>query len=275
MRVHLDFETYAEVDLGKRGLKNYLACPRFEVTLTALAFDDGPVVQWEGFPGEMLRFLALCEGFTWHAFNAPFERGCLSRYGVQVPPDRWRCTMSHAYCRAFSGGLKDVGAQIGLPVDKAKLDDGRKLVLKFAKPAPKNHNVARYTKENSPEAWDRFMLYNRQDVVAEREVWRYLNRYPWTPEEQRLWELDQRINLRGVPVDVAMATAAIDKAAEAKKQLDLECRKLTSHDPRAPAFGIGVNQTALLLQWLRGEGYESNDLKAETVREALEEHENG
>lgn len=261
MRLHLDFETYAEVDLRKRGLVNYLADPAFEVTLTAMAIGDGRVMQWEGIPVLLFQALTKIPDLRWHAFHAPFERGALEVYGVEVPLELWRCTMSHAYCRSFSGTLAKVGEQVGLPADKQKLADGSRLINRFAKPAPKNHKADRYTKINDPTGWARFMEYNRVDVIAEREIWRILNRWPWTPEEQSLWGLDQGINARGVPVDVPMAEAAVTEADKWKQRYNEDCKAITG--------GVGASQVGKLLEWLQARGYPGADLAKENVDKVL------
>ena len=262
MRLHLDFETFGTVDLPKEGLARYLRDPSFEVTLTAMAFDDGPVIQWEGFPMALFQRLAAIPDLRWHAFNAPFERGALATYGVEVPLDLWRCTQAHSYSVGFAGRLKDVGAQVMLSAEHMKFADGDRLIHKFAKPAPKNHKVDRYTKENDPAGWRRFMEYNIRDVIAERAIYHIIREWPWTTGHQELWELDQRINARGVPVDVPMATAAVEASERCKKNLDDEIRSLTG--------GIGGGQTAALLAWLQGQGYGGTDLKAETIDAVLQ-----
>ena len=117
MRLHLDLESRCEADPRKVGLRNYVSHPTFEIILTAWALDDGTVEVHEGFlspPG-----LPLFD--TLHAFNAPFELACLERYGVRVPREKVRCTMAHAYGRGFSGGLADVGAQVGIPEELQKM----------------------------------------------------------------------------------------------------------------------------------------------------------
>ncbi|HHB13206.1 MAG TPA: hypothetical protein ENK62_08410 [Chromatiales bacterium] len=175
----LDFETYCDLDIGDVGLDNYVRHPSFEVLLCAWAVDDQSVHLWspaEGEPmPEPLRILLFDSSVLLRAFNAPFEQETL-RHGLRIDTvdTRWRCTMVEAYAASFTGGLEEVGAQIGLPQDKRKIAEGRRLIHRFCKPAPRNHKARRYTHETHPEEWARFREYCRQDVVAEREIARRL-----------------------------------------------------------------------------------------------------
>lgn len=261
--VHLDFETACDLDLRKVGLRRYVSHPSFRVLLTALAFREGPVLQWEGFPLCLTRW---CEvPITLHAYNAGFERAVFSRYGAQIPLNRWRDTQAHAYARGFSGSLAHVGAQIGIPLDKAKLSDGNRLITKFCSPRrPSRSNPDLYwTPETAPDSWGRFCLYNRQDVEAERAVHRALSEYPWTKEEQRVWEWDQRINERGIPVDLDLVSKAIRVASQKTEDAAERCRRVTG--------GIGPGQVAELLTWAKAQGYPGDDLQAKTIENWLQE----
>jgi DNA polymerase len=165
-------------------------------------------------------------------------------------PSQWRCTMAHAYARSFSGDLGKVGEQVGIPADQQKLKDGTRLINWFCSPP---------YRERTGEKWDRFKLYNRTDVEAERAIWQRLNDWaPWTPEEQALWQLDRTINERGVPVDLTMVVHAIDLAAEHRDRAAEDCRRLTG--------GIGPDQVCALLQWARDHGYDGETLRAEEIR---------
>jgi DNA polymerase len=256
MRLHLDLESRCEVDLKKVGLRNYVNHPSFEIILTAWALDDGPVEGRAGFP-------CLPDFDTLHAFNAPFELACLERYGVCVPREKVRCTMAHAYGRGFSGGLADVGAQVGIPEELQKMKEGSRLVSKFCKPRrPSKKNPDTFwTKETAPEDWERFVDYNRLDVEAERAIWRVLNEEaPWTEEEQTMWELDRAINERGLPVDLDLAQVAIAVAAEEKQRLEAKCKAIT---------GLSPSQVGPLLAWCQARGYTEQDLGAETIQRWL------
>lgn len=247
MRLHLDLETACDLDLKKVGLWRYVSHRSFQVLLTAWAVDDGPVEQCEG--------LWDCPYIvdTYHAFNAPFEMAVLASQGLPIDPSRWRCTMSHAYARGFSGRLSDVGAQVGLPEEERKLKSGGRLINWFC--------VQR--KEDRGERWDEFKLYNRMDVEAERAICRKLNAWgPWTEEEQSLWELDREINLRGILVDLPMVAHATRVAEQERRRLAAECKRLC---------GVSPSQTGALLKWAQANGYYQETLRAADIEAYLKD----
>jgi DNA polymerase len=229
MRTHLDYETRCDLDIKKVGLWRYVTHPSFQVLLTAWAEEDGEVQQVEGFyfPPPMLSV------DTYNAFNAPFEKAVVRSQGHLVNPAQWRCTMAHAYARGFAKRLKDVGEQVGLPEDQQKLTEGGRLIK----------------------------LYNRMDVTAERGIWHKLNEWaPWTPEEQRLWELDRLINERGLPVDLDLATYALVIADADRECMNARCKEIT---------GLSLDQTGALLKWAQDNGYNGDNLQAETIKQWL------
>lgn len=262
LSVHLDFETFSVIDLKTRGLTNYLSSSTFEVLLTAIAIEDLPIMQWQGCPLELLKQLSLA-GTTFHAFNATFERRVLERLGLPIPLMQWHCTMAHAYCRGFSGTLNEVGEQVGLPLEMRKFKDGTRLINKFCTPrtiTPRNPNP-RWTPEDAPQDWERFCEYNRQDVVAEREIARYLSQWPLTGSEREDWFLDQRINDRGVPVDLGFAKKAIRLSKHWSAKYNDLIKQLTG--------GISGSQTGALLEWCVAHGYPENNLQAKTIDKFL------
>ena len=154
-----------------------------------------------------------------------------------------------------------MGSQLGLPQDQRKLTDGTRLIHKFCSPAPRNHTVRRYTKENAPEDWERFKEYNRQDVVAEREIAMLLARYPMPESEWELYHLDQRINDRGLPVNREIVTQALKVYHAEQKHLGEKLRALTGlANPKSQPQ---------MLSWLKARGYPFENLQADTITEAL------
>ncbi len=263
--IHLDFETYSEAPFGKGaknvGLDNYAKHPSTEVLMTAWAWDEGQVEWMEGETGELKR-AAEDPSIEWHAFNAQFERTIMREVlSIDIPIERWRCTMVHAYHLSFSGSLAQIGQQMGLPQDKQKLHEGTQLIHKFCSPAPRNHKVKRYTKHNAPEDWARFREYNIQDVVAEREIEMLLARYPMPQSEWDLWFLDQRVNDRGLPVDRELVEKAVDLYHDEKRHLIAELKRLTALS--------NPNSGPQLLRWLNQWGYPFDNLQAETIDAAL------
>jgi DNA polymerase len=248
MRTHIDYETRCDLDIKKVGLWRYVTHPSFRVLLTAWAEEDGEVQQAEGFylPPPMLSV------DTYNAFNAPFEMAVVRSQGRPVNPAQWRCTMAHAYARGFAKRLKDVGEQVGLPEDRQKLTEGGRLINWFCTPP---------YKPLEGDKWERFKLYNRRDVTAERGIWHKLNEWaPWTPEEQRLWELDRLINERGLPVDLDLATYALVIADADRECMNARCKEIT---------GLSLDQTGALLKWAQDNGYNGDNLQAETIQQWL------
>ena len=265
MRVHLDFETFCELNLKAVGRVRYFAHPSFDVDLTGWAVDDGPVYQVEKrVPSELVE--ALYRADTVHAYGAGFEIGVLQKYGIKVPLGKWRCTMAHAYARGFSGDLGEVGEQVGIPENLRKVKDGRRLVLKFSKPRkPSKHNKdTRWTSENAFDDWEEYCYYNLMDVEAERAVYQILEALePWSDSEQEIWEFDYEVNARGIPVDTELVERALSLVPWYTEESQQVCQDLTG--------GIKASQVTALLAWCRGRGYPHDTLKADTIEKALKE----
>lgn len=245
--IHLDFETRSDVDLRRHGLRRYVKGAAFEVLLSAWASDTGSVEQAEGLPPTSL---IEDPAFIFHAFNASFERAVLAAAGYPLPASRFRCTMAHAYSCGFSGTLRDVGEQLGIDPELTKLASGTYLIKKFSTPPfaePKGLD------------WTLFREYNRRDVEAERAIAQRLP--PWPDYEQKLWELDQQINERGVPVDRRLVHTAQGAAKDMKQELAARCKALTG--------GIGPSEVGKLLDWCRSQGYPGEDLGAKTIEKYL------
>lgn len=279
MRIHIDVETYSECDLKLSGLYRYAADPSTELLVVCYCIDDGPVVTWFPYahiPGEVIigwkgpyftgvqapaaLLKAINAGATVCAHNAQFERLILSgpvgkRHGFpDIPPEQMLCTAAKAASAGLPRSLEDAANAIGSFPKKAV---GRMNMLQLAK--PRTGKDKRYTIEAFPEKYKELALYCLDDVLAERDL---DNRLPdLSASEQRVWELDQKINDRGIGVDlpaVADAQALID---EYKAYLEERCRELTGCDP---------TQTGKLAEWVRANGYPNlPDMQAPTVIEAL------
>jgi DNA polymerase len=212
MLCFIDTETWNEtVDISAGTYQYASTC---ELLLAAWMPEGGQVRVWDRTadpttPQELLDLLHD-PNVTFVAHNAVFDRLVLHHtVGGPLDPSRWQCSMAKAYSVSLPGALDTLGGILGLGEDQAKIKDGKRLVLKFCKPAPKNHKVRRYTRENSPEDWARFVDYCRQDVVALAEVWRRIPTWNYRGAELDLWRLDQRINDRGVRIDMDLVRAAI------------------------------------------------------------------
>lgn len=260
MRINIDFETRCDIDISA-GVENYTRHPSFRLLLCAWSVDGGEVQQTEG---ELPDLPWNDPGVEFHAFNAAFEMACLRALGCPAPASRWHCTMVHAYSRGFAGGLADVGVQAGLPEEMCKYPDGKRLVTKFCSPrsrVSKANSDPYWGPSTAPEAWERFKAYNRQDVVAEAAIGRLLALWgPETAEERKTWELDQRINGRGLPVDMRMVRNALLAADRIRERQEVELYEIT---------GLGSGQTQRLRDWLSDRGCALPDLQAKTIEDAL------
>lgn len=268
--ISLDYEGRSPVDLKKRGLDPYTAHPDTRCLMGAYRFNDrGPVIQWEGptAPREVAEALADPHVEKW-AFNAQFERVFTRRVmKIKTPIQGWRCTMALAYMQSFTGTLDMIGRAVGLPEDKQKLATGSKLINLFCKPQKVTARQPIEWRDDftNPVEWEEFLEYNRQDVITETAIKSRLIRFPVPPEEWALYEIDQAINDRGLPIDSLFVTNAIRMVAIRKAELKAEMIKLTKL--ANPLSG------PQLLPWLQEQGYPFSDLQKATVKKVLAENE--
>lgn len=181
--VHCDVETYSAADLTRVGAHQYARDPSTHCLMIAWQEDDavfglGPVNLCDltsgsstGIPGE-LRFLLDDRDVTFCAFNASFEMAIFEhRLGVKFDPSRWLCVQALALSYGLPGSLGGVGNALGLKGDKAKSDDGKKLIKRFSMPQKDGRRIM---PEDSPQEWAQFCEYCRRDVVAEHEIFKRL-----------------------------------------------------------------------------------------------------
>ncbi len=268
--LELDYETFNGVkDLKTHGLDQY--SKDAEVMLMAYRFNGGPMNLWdysEGrpFPRDVREALVDPHVKKW-AFNAQFERIITTEaLLIPTPVQGWRCSMVLAYMQSFTGGLADIGRQMSLSEDHAKMEsEGRRLVRMFCmpqKPSKKQPHVRR-THETDPDDWETFREYCKRDVVAEGAIRRPLLRFPILEAEWELYEIDQIINDRGKPVNVTFVRNALWMADERRKELLDEMRELTGLE--------NPNSSAQLLGWLKRNGYSFNDVGKDTITKSLRE----
>lgn len=256
--LHIDIESYSSVDLSKHGVQKYTESEDFEILLIAYAFDEEPVevvdlAMGERIPSELLAKLSSGRA-RFHAWNANFEITCLSTISPQDPAN-WHDTMIHAATLGLPRSLADVGAALKLPEDEAKMKEGKELVKYFCtpcKPTEKNGMRTRNRPADDPEKWKLFKEYCRRDVETERTIGRRLSGFPVSEEEHDAWVLDQRINMRGVRVDLPLVDQAVRINKEVNAQLMQEFREITGID--------NPKSIAQLKTWLGHEG--SLDKKA-------------
>ena len=211
----IDIETYSSAPLPKCGVYRYCDAPDFEILLFSYAFDDAPVKTIDLAGGESLpkEVISALEdpSIIKVAYNAQFERVCLSRYlGHWLDPHQWRCTMVMAAYLTLPGRLAD--AAVALGTTEKKMEEGKDLIRYFSvpcKPTKTNGGRTRNLPANTPEKWAVYRQYNAQDVETERAIRKALEKYPLPEQEWELYALDQQINDRGVRVDKKLVKNAI------------------------------------------------------------------
>ena len=214
---HLDYETFSKADLTKVGAYRYAEDESTEILMCSYFIPGWPEVKlWVSAEGEPMPadLLAIFEDqdCLLVAWNANFERNitrcCLPHLPVDVT--RWRCAMVDAMAVGLPGKLEHAGPAAGLPEELFKQEGGRRLINKFCKPRKPTKRIPteRLTQWEAPGEWETFKDYCRQDTVAECAIWEKLANWRLPPAEQRLWEIDQEINDRGIRVDLELARAA-------------------------------------------------------------------
>lgn len=270
--LYVDTETFNTVDI-KVGVPRYMET--VEVTLVSWAVDDGPV-HVEDITATHF-FNPISAGFTaawlradrYVAHNVPFDRPAMLTLGFNSPPDAWHCTQARALAHSLPASLAALSEVYNLG-DKAKDKRGKQLVQLFCKPRPKNSKLRRATRETHPKEWAEFIEYARQDVVALRELDRKLPTWNLTDTERQAWLRNQRINDRGMLIDLGLAQAAIETVEAHKEKRNGEARRLTWSGGNRN--GLSVTQRDALLAHLRTDyGLYLPDLRGATVERVLDD----
>lgn len=267
----IDIETYSDVDLINCGVYKYTDSNHFEILLFAYSVDDEEtkivdLASGEKLPEEIMEML-LDDSVIKTAFNANFERTCLSRYlGVKLKPEAWRCTAVQAAMLALPLSLEGVGVVLGL--DKQKMAEGKELIRYFCSPCKatkSNGGRTRNLPENAPEKWELFKTYCIRDVDVEKQIRKKLWKYPIPEKEQQLYCLDQRINDRGIMVDRNLVNHAI------------ACDLLYKETATKRAYELSElenpNSVSQLKGWLTEKGIEVDSLAKATVEELVDKTE--
>lgn len=232
----LDIETFSTVDLSTCGVYKYAEDPAFDVLLVAYAYGNDPVrcidlTAGEALPESLVADIIDADGTGARkvAYNAAFERVCLSRYlGQRLHPHKWSCAMIQGAAAGYPMGLEACGAALGLPQDKAKLAAGRALIRRFCVPnAVPRRGFKVNTPDDFPAEWRAFKNYCIRDVEAEREIFIRTMYAQATPRDRADYETDQRINDRGVLIDTALVAAARSAIAEETSSGYMEAAELT------------------------------------------------
>lgn len=260
--ISIDIESYSDIDINKAGVYRYIDSPEFKILLFAYAVDGGEVqlvdlTRGERIPKEILDALSDPSITKW-AYNANFERVALSAFlgmptGQYLDPEGWKCSMVWAATLGLPMGLAKVGEVLAL--DKQKMSEGRGLIYKFCKPDKKTGQ--RVLPEEFPEDWETFRRYNIRDVETEMGIQKMISPFPCSDELWQEYWIDQRINDRGVEVDLTLAQNAVEMSRELSQDLKARMRDLTGLE--------NPNSTAQLDLWLREHGVDMESLGKKDV----------
>ncbi len=285
--ISIDIETYSSAALAKTGVYRYVEAPDFEILLFGYSVDSGPVqvvdlACGEEIPEDVLEALTDDSVIKW-AFNAAFERICLSEYlkrkGISLDPfhdqhplshecarylnpESWHCSMIWSATMGLPLSLEGVGSVLGL--EKQKLTEGKDLIKFFCQPcAPTKTNGGRTRNrpEDAPDKWAAFKRYNLRDVEAEMSIQQRLQKFPVSDVVWDEYHIDQEINDRGVAIDLPLVRQAIDMDARSRSELTEAMKHLTELD--------NPNSVQQMKQWLSDNGLETDSLGKKVVAELI------
>lgn len=282
-KLMIDLETKSDVDITKAGVYRYADSPYFDILLFAYSVDDAPVKVVDLACGEQLLeeiLNALTDDrIQKHAFNASFERVCLSvwlrrnypecfiSYGLPedacgnyLSPNAWRCTMVAAAYLGLPLSLAGVGAVLQL--QQQKMSEGKALIRYFCVPYDTVNGVPQFhTPADSPEKWNVFRAYNKRDVETEQAIEQKIARFPVPEFVWQEYALDQSINDRGIQLDLQLVQQAIRMDTLTKDKLLHLLKNLTDLD--------NPNSVQQMKQWLAEHGLELESLGKKEVQEQL------
>ena len=285
--ISIDIETFSDINLAKCGVYKYAESPAFEILLFGYSVDGGEVqvvdlAQGEHIPNAILDALTD-ESVTKWAFNASFERVCLSRYlcdlGMSLDPFRdhhplsqdcarflnpagWKCSMVWSAYMGLPLSLEGAGAVLKL--DSQKIKEGKDLIRYFCVPCKEtksNGGRTRNLPQHAPDKWALFKSYNKRDVEVEMAIQERLKKYP-VPES--IWDeyhLDQEINDRGIAIDRTLAENAIVIDARSRDSLMAMLKEKTGLE--------NPNSVIQMIGWLEQHGMKTDSLGKKQVQKLL------
>ncbi|MBY5236145.1 DNA polymerase [Klebsiella aerogenes] len=262
-----DLETYCEIPINN-GTHAY--AEGVEVMLFAWAIGDEPVSVWDLTAGEPIPSRlrkAIADPDTILFFhNSHFDRTVLRHAMPELAPpvERWRDTMVQALAHSLPGALGALCEVLGVPQDKAKDKEGKSLIQLFCKPRPKNSKLRRATSKTHPVEWQRFVAYAGLDIEAMREVYKRLPKWNYQGAELALWHRDQRINDRGVCMDVQLAQAAIEAVDLEQKRLAKRTQVMTDGEVQA-----ATQRDAMIKHIAESYGVELPDMQRSTLERRI------
>ena len=286
----IDLETFSDIDISKSGVYKYAESDHFEILLFGVSIDGGPVQVYnlacgDHVPEEILSALAD-ESVTKWAFNASFERICLSNWlnrnhpeyflGYSIPedpagqylnPESWKCTMIWSAYMGLPLSLEGVGAVLRL--QNQKLKEGKDLIRYFCtpcKPTKANGGRTRNLPQHDTKKWMRFKEYNLRDVEVEMAIKKRLAKYPVPDFIWDEYHLDQEINDRGIALDMKVVNNAISFDGRSKETLTASMQAITGLE--------NPNSVQQMKQWLANNGVEADTLDKKAVKELIHNSDN-
>lgn len=269
--ISIDIETYSDQSLAKTGVYRYCESENFEILLFAYSVDSEPVkvvdlANGEKIPDEILSALTDDSVTKW-AFNAAFERICLSRFlgyptGKYLNPKGWRCSMVWAATMGLPLSLEGVGTVLGL--EKQKLTEGKELIKYFCQPCvatKTNGGRTRNLPIHAPNKWEMFKKYNIRDVETEMGIQHKLRKFPVPDEVWTEYHIDQEINDRGVGLDMVLVRQAIEMDNRSREELTANLKSVTGLE--------NPNSVIQMKQWLSDNGIKTDSLDKKTVSKLL------
>lgn len=267
-QLSIDIETYSSTNLNQTGVYRYADSKDFELLLFGYAIDFGPVkvidlTQGESIPPQVIKALDD-PTIIKSAFNAQFERVCLSRFvSHRLKPAGWHCSRVWSATLGLPLSLRDVGTVLGLP--RQKITAGKELVRYFCtpcKPTKANQNRTRNFPYHAPDKWQQFKQYNQRDVEVEMEITQKLERFPVPQNEWENYWMDQDINDCGIRIDQQLVNQAIKCQGEFHDQYLKKSQQLTGLD--------NPNSPLQLKEWLQRQGVKTDSLSKASVAQLLE-----
>ena len=287
--ISIDIETFSSVDLTRCGVYKYAESPDFQILLFGYSVDGGEVqvvdlASGESIPEDVLAALTDDEVIKW-AFNANFERVCLSRHladlGLSLDPIHdnhplstdcarflnpagWRCTMVWSAYLGLPLSLAGAGAVLGL--DKQKMAEGKDLIRYFCQPcvpSKTNGGRTRNLPSHDRQKWDTFKAYNVRDVETEMAIQHRLRNYPVPEQVWDQYHQDQEINDRGIALDMELVENAIQMDTQSRNELTAAIQRLTALE--------NPNSVQQMKAWLADNGLETETLGKKAVAELLQD----
>lgn len=265
-----DFETYCEEDIGEVGAWKYSLHSSLDVLCFSWTIDNGPIETFSPYVEKYAEppyslFEAIDNGAVFNAWNVFFERAiwnnfCVPKLGwPEIPPYQWFDSAAKAAANAIPIALEKAGIALNIPADMRKLDTGGALLNKFSIP---QKNGRRIMPHESPNDFNSLIAYNRQDVIAERYIDSQL--LDLKPHERDFWYIDQKINLRGIPIDTESVRKIRDRVSE---QMDIANRQL----PKLTGGMIDkITQVKRIVTFCQSRGVKIDDCQSGTVDKVLE-----